>query len=171
MARGGARPGAGRPRGQGKYKEPTKPVRVPESMVGDVLEFLSDKGHRIPLYSNAVSAGTPCFAEDDVEDQVDLGKYLIRNPASSFLVRASGYSMINAGIHPGDLLLADSGIEPRSGKIVIAAVDGHLTVKRLKKSRNETVLMPENDDYDPIPLHRDNNVTICGVVTMVLHPV
>jgi DNA polymerase V len=171
MPRGGARAGAGRPKGTGKYGEKTVTVRIPASMGDAVKEFVESEGNVIPLYSNSVSAGAPCFAEDDVEDHIDLAKYLVRNPDSSFLVRASGYSMINAGIHPGDLLLADSGIEPRTGKIVIAAVDGQLTVKRLKKTQHETILMPENDDYEPIPLHRENNVTICGVVTMVLHAV
>ncbi|MEB3212897.1 MAG: translesion error-prone DNA polymerase V autoproteolytic subunit [Leptolyngbyaceae bacterium] len=171
MPRGGARAGAGRPKGTGKYGEKTVTVRIPASMGDAVKEFVESEGNLIPLYSNSVSAGAPCFAEDDLEDRIDLGKYLVRNPATSFLVRASGYSMINAGIHPGDMLLADSSLEPRNGKIVIAAVDGHLTVKTLHKSKSETILMPENDEYEPIPLNSDNDVTICGVVTMVFHPV
>ena len=59
MGSGGARKGAGRPKGQGKYKEPTKPVRIPESMITDVMKYLSVKGYRLPLYASTVQAGFP----------------------------------------------------------------------------------------------------------------
>ena len=78
MGSGGARKGAGRPKGQGKYKEPTKPVRIPESMITDVMKYLSVKGYRLPLYASTVQAGFPSPADDYIEEQLDLNKHLIK---------------------------------------------------------------------------------------------
>ena len=79
--------------------------------------------------------------------------------------------MINAGIHPGDILVVDRSLEAKNGKIVIAALDGQLTVKRLHKSSQGTYLMPENDEYEPIKIEEENDVVIWGIVTSVLHEV
>jgi len=171
MPRGGARLGAGRPKGQGKYREPTKPIRIPESLLGGVMEFISTEGYNLPLYSCAVQAGFPSPADDHIEGKLDLNKYLIKHPTATFFVRAAGDSMVNAGIHSGDILVVDRSVEAKHGKIVIAAVDGQLTVKRLHKSKKDTYLMPENDDFEPIKFEENNEVVIWGVVTNVLHQV
>ncbi|NOQ80717.1 MAG: peptidase S24/S26A/S26B, partial [Gammaproteobacteria bacterium] len=65
----------------------------------------------------------------------------------------------------------DRGLEPRHGKIVIAAVDGELTVKRLYKKQDEVRLMPENDDFKPIEIGPEESLHIWGVVTNVIHTV
>lgn len=171
MPRGGVRPGAGRPKGQGRFKEPTKPVRVPESMVDEVLEFAESRGYQLPLYGCTVQAGFPSPADDYMEGKLDLNKHLVKHPTATFFVRATGESMIKAGIHPGDILVVDRSLEAKSGKIVIAAVDGQLTVKRLHKNGKGTYLMPENDDFEKIRLDEGNDVVIWGVVTNVLHEV
>lgn len=171
MPRGGARLGAGRPKGQGKYTEQTKPIRIPKSMVEEVLEYIETQGHQLPLYSCSVQAGFPSPADDYIEGKLDLNKHLIKHPTATFFVRVAGMSMIKAGIHPGDILIVDRSIEANNGKIIIAAVDGQLTVKRLHKSSNGIYLMPENDDYEPIKITEGNDVKIWGVVTNVLHQV
>lgn len=83
------------------------------------------------LYGTKVSAGFPSPAGDFMEGKLDLNDYLIKNPPATFFVRVTGDSMIGAGIHPDDLLVVDRSIDPKSRKIVIAVVDGELTVKRL----------------------------------------
>jgi DNA polymerase V len=171
MPRGGARPGAGRPKGQGKYNEPTKPIRVPESMISEVLEFVESRGYELPLYACAVQAGFPSPADDYMGGTLDLNKHLVKHPTATFFVKAAGESMIKAGIHPGDILVVDRSIEAKNGKIVIAAVDGQLTVKRLRKTSTGTYLMPENDAFQSIKLDEGNDVIIWGVVTNVLHAV
>lgn len=98
MPKGGARKGAGRPRGQGKYGEATKAIRVPESKVKYISEIVSKGLYEIPLYGDRVAAGFPSPADDYLEDKIDLNQYLVKHPASTFLVRASGNSMINAVI-------------------------------------------------------------------------
>lgn len=165
MAHGGKRAGAGRPKGQGQYGEPTTSLRVPVSMVGDIKQFAAKKGFKIPLYASPVQAGLMTAAESDVEDTVDLNSYLVRDPLTTFLVRATGDSMIEAGIRDGDLLVVDRGVEPSNGKIVIAAIDNQFTVKFLRMERDALWLVPANKDFSPLPIDREKGVVILGVVT------
>jgi DNA polymerase V len=171
MVKGGARKGAGRPKGQGKFGEKTKAIRVPESMVDKILKLINDKSYEIPLFSSKVPAGFPSPADDYIEEKLDLNKHLIKHPSATFFVRVTGQSMINAGIHDGDLLVVDRSLNPVHNKIVIAAIDEELTVKRLFKKNGVTKLLPENDKFDPIELKEGEEMTIWGVVTNVLHSV
>lgn len=171
MTRGGFRKNAGRPKGKGKFGEETKPVRIPVSMVDEVLEFVQHKGYQLPLYSSKVQAGFPSPADDSAEGRLDLNEHLVKHPASTFFVRVAGESMINAGIHPDDILVVDRSLEPIHGRVVIAAIDGELTVKRLHKEKGELLLMPENDDYPPIRVSETEELFIWGVVTSVIHAV
>ena len=138
MPRGGARSGAGRPKGKGKFGEKTTPIRIPESMVDEVLQFVNYKGYALPLYASKVQAGFPSPADDFMEGRLDLNQHLVKHPTATFFVRVSGDSMIEAGIHPDDILVVDRSLEPRHGKIVIAALDGELTVKRLHKTSSKS---------------------------------
>jgi DNA polymerase V len=121
---GGKRPGAGRPKGTGRFGEVTERVRVPASLVGDVIRFVESKAFKLPLYSATVAAGMPAFADDHIESRMDLNAHLVRKPEETFLVRAAGDSMIDANIRDGDLLVVDRTAPAKHGKIVIAAVDG-----------------------------------------------
>jgi len=169
MPRGGARKGAGRPKGLGKYGEKTLAMRIPLSKVDYVSEIVNKGLHEIPLYTNSVSAGFPSPADDYLEDKVDLNQYLVKHPASTFLVRASGESMINAGIFPKDILIVDRSLKAENGKVVIAVVDGELTVKRYVKNGKNILLKPENDAFDPIAINDESEAYIWGVVTNVIH--
>lgn len=171
MKHGGKRKGAGRPKGQGKYSEPTRPIRLPVSLIEPVLKFVKNRGYQLPLFASKVAAGSPSMADDHVEAHVDLHQVLIKNTEATFLVRVSGQSMIDAGIHENDLLIVDRHIPPRDGKIVIAAIDGQLTVKRLCRRKNQLFLMPENKKFKPIPVTEENDMIIWGVVTNVIHAV
>lgn len=171
MTRGGARKGAGRRKGCGKFGEKTKPMRVPESMVSSVLAYINHQGYQLPLYLSSVSAGFPSPADDHMDGKLDLNEHLIKHPTATFFVRVNGDSMINAGIYDGDLLVVDRSLEPTDGKIVIVALDGELTVKRLKKTRHAVTLIPENPRYKPIEIKDEQELIVWGVVTTVLHSV
>lgn len=177
MARGGKRIGAGRPTGTGIFGEETKPVRVPVSKVNLVREFLLRAGDsdamedKTPLYGSDVQAGYPSTGDDHVETQLNLHSYVVEKPETTFFVRAKGQSMINAGIFDGDLLVVDRSIPARNGHIVIAALDGELTVKRLDKTANKLQLLPENPTYNPIEVSAEQDCLIWGVVTNVVHKV
>jgi DNA polymerase V len=189
MPRGGKRQGAGRPAGTGKYNETTKAVRLPISLADEILEALAKEPQqiepativssifktdnytkcRVPLFLNPVAAGLPAPTEDYIEGKIDLNRHLVKHPESTFLVRVVGESMQDAGIHPRDLLVVDRSLEAISGKVVIAVVDGELTVKRLRKHRNKLWLMPENPDFQPIEIGENMELHIWGVVTNVIH--
>jgi len=168
MSWGGARRGAGRPKGQGKYGQRTKPMRVPENMLSDIEDFIRARGYEIPLYASSVSAGMALPADEDIEERIDLSKYLISDPASTFLVRASGDSMIEAGISSGDILVVDKVMDPACGKIVVASIDGHLTVKRFRNKDGRVLLQAENPDYSDIIVEDGSDLVILGIVTSIL---
>lgn len=163
--RGGARPNAGRPKGLGKYKETTKPMRIPLSRIEVIKRFLEEgQPLKLPLYGCKVRAGFPSPADDYIESYLDLNSHLIQHPAATFFVRASGDSMTDVGIADGDLLVVDRSLSPTHGKIVIAAVNGELTVKRLSLLDGVTKLMPENEHYTPIVITEELDLVIWGVV-------
>jgi len=172
MTHGGKRLGAGRKVGTGKYKEPTRPVRIPESRIESVLSFLEEtEGYKLPMYASTVQAGFPSPADDYITGKIDLNQQLIKRPASTFFVRVAGESMKDAGINDGDLLIVDRSLEAKVGKIVIAVVNGELTVKRLRIENGKGTLMPENPDFDPIDVTEDSDFKVWGVVTNVIHSV
>lgn len=170
MPRGGYRPQAGRPQGSGKFGEPTKAIRIPLSEVDAVLKLVQEKFYRLPFYQHAVAAGFPSPADDEMADKLDLNELLIKRPTATFFLRVAGSSMIKAGIHHNDILIVDRSIEPTSGKIVIAAVNGELTVKRLYQNGKTLQLLPENDAFPPIDIIEGVELHIWGVVTNVIHP-
>jgi len=161
----------GRPKGHGPYGESTKPVRLPKSKLGKVMKFIANKCYVLPLYSCKVQAGSPTFADDGIEELVDFNEYLIQNPFATFLVRATGDSMINIGIFENSLLVVDKLIKPSNGKVVVVALDGEITVKRLKYADSELYLIAENNKYPPIKILSENSLNILGVVTHVIQKV
>jgi len=124
---------------------------------------------KLPIFATKISAGFPSPADDYMEGKLDLNKYLIKHPAASFFIRVIGDSMINAGIFDGDLLIVDRSLEALSGKIVIAVIDGDLTVKRLLKKQNKIYLAAENPNYSDIEIKDESSLHIWGVVTNVIH--
>lgn len=172
MGRGGARNGAGRPAGTGKYGEATKAIRVPLSEVDEVLRLVENRRqYRLPFYECSVAAGFPSPADGELAAELDLNDLLIKHPVATFFVRVSGHSMIKAGIHHNDILVVDRSLEPAHGKIVIAAVNGELTVKRLILQDKRILLAAENDAYLPIAITEGVELHIWGVVTNVIHSV
>ncbi|ACU88303.1 LexA family protein [Desulfomicrobium baculatum] len=129
---------------------------------------VSEPRHGTPLYLDRISAGFPSPADDYIETALDLNTYLIRNPAATFMVRVSGDSMTGAGISDGDVLVVDRSEQPAHGKIVVAVLDGELTVKRLVMKNGQTLLAPENPCYQPITVTEGQDLHVWGVVTGVV---
>lgn len=173
MTRGGYRKGSGRPTGTGKWGESTKPVRVPESKVEAVKAFVNGdiESPTLPLFANTVQAGSPAMADEHVNDHINLHDHLVQSPEATFFARAQGDSMIEVGIFDGDMLVVDSSVEARNGQIVIAGIDGALTVKRLNRTPEGIELLPENKDYKPIPVSPESDFRLWGVVTSVIHKI
>jgi DNA polymerase V len=124
----------------------------------------------LPLFTGKISAGFPSPADDYVEKTLDLNELLVKKPAATFFVRAEGESMLGAGIHPNDILVVDRSLEPAAGKIVICALNGALTVKRLLLQNGGWVLAAENPLYADIVISEGLELVVWGVVTAVIHP-
>ena len=123
----------------------------------------------LPYFEAKVSAGFPSPAADYEENQLDLNKHLIKNPAATFFVRVSGDSMIGAGINDGDLLIVDRSLNPSDKNIVIAAINGELTVKRIRIRRKKIFLEPENENYSTQEISEGSDFQVWGVATNVIH--
>ena len=121
------------------------------------------------LYSSRVQAGFPSPADDYIEKSLDLNEHLISHPSATFFVRVSGDSMIGAGIHHNDILIVDRSLKPKNDSIIIAVLNGELTVKRLKIRANQYILAPENAEYAAIQVKEEMDFKVWGVVTSVVH--
>lgn len=124
--------------------------------------------HPLPMFSSAVRAGFPSPADDHLDTELDLHHYVVKRPAATYFVRAEGDSMIGDGIHHGDLLVVDRSMEAMPGRIIVIAVDGELTVKKLDRIGQRTYLKASNPAFKPIPLD-GREPHVWGVVTNVIH--
>ena len=148
-------------------EQPDVRVFAGQVMMPDIMMPLNP----VPLHSHSVSAGFPSPADDYVEDQLDLNEFLIRNKPATFFLRVKGDSMLNAGIHDGDIIVVDRSLRPVHRSIVVAVVDGELTVKRLHLQKGGAELHAENPQYEPILLGSGQELMIWGVVTCAVHTV
>ena len=124
----------------------------------------------VPYILSRISAGFPSPADDYIENNLSISELLIKNQLSTFLMKASGESMIEAGINDGDVLVVDRSLEARSRDIVIAIFEGNLTVKRLiVKANGSAILKAENPLYKNILISEYTELEIWGVVTSAIH--
>lgn len=123
----------------------------------------------LPLFTEGVAAGFPSPADDYIDRPLDLHEHLVEHPAATFFVRASGTSMERAGIHDGDLLVVDRAVQPRDGHVVIAAVHGELTVKRLRQRRGRVHLVADGDGFPPLAVTEAMDLRVWGVCRYVIH--
>lgn len=195
-SRGGFRQGAGRKPQSGSFKEETKAIRVPVSILEPLKNYLDQLRLQkndfdfkpfnlndmqlfdvdpsfipveIPFFNSHVSAGFPSPADSTVHTRLNLNEYLIPNAPSTFIVRVTGESMRDASIMDGDLLIIDRSLNPHHDDIVVAAVNGDLTVKRWYNKNGHVLLKAENPEFQDITLHEETHLHIWGVVTHVIH--
>lgn len=124
----------------------------------------------IKLFSSHVPAGLPSPAADYVERSVDLNDWLIKNKIATFIVEVEGDSMAPE-IHNGDRLIVDRSLDAHHGDLVVACVDGEVTVKRLVYAEGKVLLVPESPAYPVIELTDGHDFFIWGVVTHAIHKV
>lgn len=123
----------------------------------------------LDLYACRVEAGFPSPADDFLETSLDLNEHLIQHPAATFFVRVNGDSMIGVGIHHQDILVVDRSLEPKHGSVIIAVLNGELTVKTLEYRSGKPFLVPANPAYDPVAITDEMEFSVWGVVTSVVH--
>ena len=134
------------------------PVQAP---LGEEYQWL--------LFESMVSAGFPSPAQDYYDGYLNLHQYLVPDPNNVFFVRASGDSIVGAGIHDGDLLIADRSKKKPNGTVVIASLNGEFALKRLVQTQEYFDIQPENLEYPSIPASVDDDFQIWGVVRHVIH--
>lgn len=117
----------------------------------------------------ANATGFGAAADDYAERGIDLNEQLIMNKPATFFFRMSGDAMAHAGIQNRDVLIVDRSIKPSNGKIIIAAVDGELLVRRYQQTINKVSLIPENKQYRTIEISEFTTYQCWGVVTCVIH--
>lgn len=122
---------------------------------------------QLPLYIERVPCGFPSPAQDYIEQRIDLNDLLVQHPSATYFLKVSGDSMIEAGISDGDMIVVDSSLTAGHGDIVVAAIDGEFTIKRLQLHPS-VQLMPMNNNYRPIPVKAEDALEVFGVVTYVI---
>jgi DNA polymerase V len=160
-------------------RPPTSPIPLRSLPSLSLIEAIvrecwrcSDRTHYcLNLYQQPIPAGFPSPADDYLQEKLDLNKHLIKHPAATFFVKVTGYSMVGAGIHDGDMLIVDRALEPTNGRIIIAVINGELTVKRLQIEPDRILLVAENLEYPPIQVQELDEMTVWGVVVTVIHMV
>ena len=126
---------------------------------------------KVTLYLNSARASFPSPANDYLEGEIDLNRYLIKNSLATFIVKSQGNCMLQAGIHSGDLLIVDRSIKLKNNSIIIASIDGDLAVKRIKISGKKFLLSSDNKDYGNVKINNESDIFIWGIVTKVIHNV
>ena len=116
-----------------------------------------------------VAAGFPSPAQDYFDGRIDLNEHLIKDVTSTYVVRVSGESMSGAGISDGDELIVNRALEPKDGSVVVAVLDGELTIKRLRITPTGVVLQAENPAYPDIEVPALSDLVIWGTAVRCLH--
>ncbi|MFY0481683.1 LexA family protein [Flavobacterium sp. PLA-1-15] len=146
-------------------------MKVIELHSGPKMEFFgvdTSTAMPLPYFAGGVSAGFPSPADDFLEDNLDFNKQFIKNPSSTFYVRVKGNSMIDAGISDKDILVVDRSLDPKTGDIAVCFLDGEFTVKHILIEKEIVWLVPKNDEFEPIKVTAENELTIWGVVINVI---
>ena len=130
-----------------------------------IFAVSDETSFELPLIEGGISAGFPSPAADFLDTTIDLNKYLIKSPATTFIAFTDGVSMIDSGIGHKDLLIIDKSLEPTDGKIAVCILDGEFVLKRLKVNKDGIWLMPANKNYQPTKITEYNDFEIWGIVT------
>ncbi|TCQ06569.1 translesion error-prone DNA polymerase V autoproteolytic subunit [Sphingomonas sp. PP-CC-3A-396] len=146
-----------------------RPVVVPLNRRDDALR-LHDLPFElvpceVPFFLVHTQAGFPSPAQDDMQEPIDLGAWLVEHPAASYIMRVDGRSMSGAGINDGDLIVVNRAKKPKAGAIVVALVHGDRTLKRLRYVDGRHWLVPEAEGFADILV--DEHVEIWGTVVGV----
>lgn len=148
-------------------------AKVVEKMVDAGLVQKDSRGKLVPLalgdeipLVGYVEAGLPSPAEEQALDHITMEELLLGEKEKMYLLRVKGLSMIDAGIHEGDLLLVEKTDQARVGDIVVANLDGEWTVKYLREKRGRKYLEAANEDY--ADLWPEESLEVGGVVRSVI---
>jgi len=121
------------------------------------------------MHTSCAHAGFPSPADDYLDGALDLNKLLVNNAPATFFLRVKGDSMLGAGIHSDDILVVDRSVSASHNSIVVAILNGALTVKRLWQRNGRTALIPDNPQYKAVEVTHNEDFEVWGVATSVIH--
>jgi DNA polymerase V len=131
--------------------------------------YRGSKQFRQQQVKTANATGFGAAADDYMERGIDLNEQLIMNKPATFFFRMNGEAMTGCGIFPDDVLIVDRSIKPTNGKVIVAAVNGELLIRRFQQTIKGVILVPENKQFKPIEIGEFSNYSTWGVVTCVIH--
>lgn len=196
--RGGARPGAGHPKGDSRMISFRAPGPLAEQLEGmeNRTEFIRqalaravrERGHHpgfpghavpagsvrplsLPYYDFSVVAGFPVPLDNDERSQdIDILSMLCPHPEASYLIRVSGNSMIDAGVLSGDIVIVDkSNRNPGPHEIAMCELNGEYTLKHFVLEQGQGWLVPANPEYPRIRISPEDDFSVWGTVTYIIH--
>lgn len=195
--RGGPRPGSGRPKGDSKLyafrcpgplaakidSQPNKTEFIRDSLnaailrresakkFGEVIPAANLSTIRLPFFDQRVVAGFPVPLDNDERSQdIDILSMLVPHPEASYLIRVQGDSMIDADIMSGDIVIVDkSNRTPSSKEIAVCELNGEYTLKRIAYEDGQAWLVPANPNYPKFRVTPDDEFSIWGTVTYIIH--
>ena len=196
--RGGARPGAGHPKGDSRMISFRAPGPLAEQLerMENRTEFIRQAlaravrergyhpelpGHAVPAgsarplslpyYDISVVAGFPVPLDNDERSQdIDILSMLCPHPEASYLIRVSGNSMIDAGVLSGDIVIVDkSNRNPTPHEIAMCELNGEYTLKHFILDEGQGWLVPANPEYPKIRITPDDDFSVWGTVTYIIH--
>ena len=140
--------------------------------IGTVYPATMMDGLNLPFFDLGIKAGFPIPLDNDEKSQeIDLLRMICPHPNASYLIRVEGDSMIDADIHNGDIIIVDkSNRSPTPSEVAVCELNGEYTLKRFEKRNNgEGWLIPANPNYPEIRVTEDDDFSIWGVVTYIIH--
>ena len=196
--RGGARPGAGHPKGDSRMISFRAPGPLAEQLEGmenrtdfirqALTRAVRERGHHpglpghavpagivrplsLPYYDISVVAGFPVPLDNDERSQdIDILSMLCPHPEASYLIRVSGNSMIDAGVLSGDIVIVDkSNRNPTPHEIAMCELNGEYTLKHFVLEEGQGWLVPANPEYPKIRITPDDDFSVWGTVTYIIH--
>lgn len=121
-----------------------------------------------PLFQHGLCAGFPSPADDYLDESIDLSKILTPNLPATFFWRVNGHSMKDAGIFDGDMLIVDRSLKAQHGDVVVAVVNGEISLKRLLL-RDKPKLSCDNKNFPEYRYPENAEIEVWGVVTFNIH--
>ena len=141
------------------------------SRLGSVFPATAVRELELPFFDIGIVAGFPIPLDNDEKAQsIELLQMLCPCPEATYLIRVEGNSMIDAGIHSGDIVIVDkSNRHPSPSQVAVCELNGEYTLKRFEKRGGVGWLVPANPDYPEIKVTEEDSFSIWGTVTYIIH--
>lgn len=130
------------------------------------MEYKDEELRQVPVFSN-IAAGEPILIDPEQQDSFYVPQYWLKGLKDCFILKVKGDSMKNANIYDGDYVVIQKQYSASHNDIVAVNLQGSATLKRLHMVKEEVLLMPENEKYEPIPVNEEGIYLIGKAVGII----